>query len=286
MKEIILKSCKSTMKQWRILIWVYFIQLAVVLFLGIQYHDILKDRFSYTLDFRKLILRYDHTIINDFLNTNWPSITNLFNQLKYLILIWLLISIFLDGGMVFAATQKEKLTTQQVFKKASTYYFSFLKMAIIYLTIAAIWTSLVFFPLALKLEACIRYFSSEKYALWLIALIIIIWIKGMAVLFAWSISSRVIKLEQDVSIFQSLKYGWIVLIHNKTKTILILVLLIFIHLMLLWLYITLESSTGMTSPLLVFIFFILQQCFVFLRIGLRQSVYTGIALLHPSKRLE
>lgn len=274
------------MKQWRILIWVYFIQLAVVLFLGIQYHDILKDRFSYTLDFSKLILHYDHTIINDFLNTNWQSITNLFNQLKYLILIWLLLSIFLDGWLVFAATQKEQLTVKQVYKKASTYYFSFLKMAIIYLTIAAIWTSLVFFPLAIKLEACIRYFSSEKYALWLIALIIIIWIKGMAILFAWSISSRVIKLDQDVSIIQSLKYGWNLLIKNKTKTILILVLLIFIHLMLLWLYITLESSSGMTSPLLVFIFFILQQCFVFLRIGLRQSVYSGIALLHPSKRLE
>ncbi|MBK8245439.1 MAG: hypothetical protein IPK88_18580 [Saprospiraceae bacterium] len=286
MIELILKSINRAMKQWRILIWVYFIQLAVALFLGIQYHDILQDRFSYSLDFRKLILHYDHTIINDFLNTHWPSITNLFNQLKYLILIWLLISIFLDGGMVFAATQKEQLTVKQVYNKASTYYFFFLKMAIIYLTIAAIWTSLVFFPLALKLEACIRYFSSEKYALWLIALIIIIWIKGMAVLFAWSISSRVIKLDQDVSIFQSLKYGWNILIKNKTKTILILVLLIFIHFMLLWLYITLESSSGMTSPLLVFIFFILQQCFVFLRIGLRQSVYTGIALLHPSKRLE
>lgn len=272
------------MKQWRILIWVYFIQLAVVIFLGLQYHDILKDRFSYSLDFRKLILHYDHTIINDFLNTHWQSITNLFNQLKYLILIWLLISIFLDGGLVFAATQKEKLTTKQVVKKASTYYFSFLKMAIIYLTIAAIWTSLVFLPLASNLEACIRYFSSEKYALWLIAFIIIIWIKGMAILFAWSISSRIIKLEQDVSIFQSLKSGSIVLINNKTKTILILVLLIFIHLMLLYVYLTLESSSGMTSPLLVFIFFILQQCFVFVRIGLRQSVYTGIALLHPSKR--
>jgi hypothetical protein len=125
MIELILKSINRAMKQWRILIWVYFIQLAVALFLGIQYHDILQDRFSYTLDFRKLILHYDHTIISDFLNTHWPSITNLFNQLKYLILIWLLLSIYIDGGLVFAATQKDQLTTQQVYKKSLQLLFLF-----------------------------------------------------------------------------------------------------------------------------------------------------------------
>ena len=50
-----------------------------------------------------------------------------------------------------------------------------------------------------------------------------------------------------------------------------------LQLVLMAVYFMVEAFTGMTSPLLIFVVFVVQQAFVFFRIQIRQMTYAGIA---------
>ena len=52
-----------------------------------------------------------------------------------------------------------------------------------------------------------------------------------------------------------------------------------LQIFLVGVYWLLESVSGMTSPLLVLIFFVVQQAFVFFRIQIRQMMYASFSAL-------
>lgn len=267
------------MRQWRITGIVYIFQWCLVFTLGMQVYGVLESSIGHSLEISKLLHNYDHTVFTDFLKVHGASITPLLGQLRWLILAWLVFSVFIDAGLLVCAASPAETGGRAFWKGAAEYFFPFLKIALFFLTLALIWTAILWLPIALSIEPSFEYFSSEKYTVWMVLFGLAFYLFGLALLFLWSVSSRFVKIRSGVSIAASLKVGWQIFRKNKWRFVGLLSGFAGLQLILLIVYWQLEALSGMTSPGLILAFFVVQQAFVFFRIQLRQMLYAGVGAL-------
>ena len=95
MRHAYLQGIKTGLLQWRITASVYLIQLGLSLTLGIQIYEVLQASIGHSLEINKLMHGYDHTVLTDFLKVHGASITPLLGQIRWLLLLWLLFSVFI-----------------------------------------------------------------------------------------------------------------------------------------------------------------------------------------------
>jgi hypothetical protein len=266
-------------RQWKIAAIVYFFQLCLALTLGLQVLTVFESSIGNSLEINKLLHNYDHTVITDFLKTHGASVTPLIGQLRWLVVFYLIFSVFIDAGLLVCARAKNLATAQTFWQGAATYFFPFLKMAGIFLVFAAVWTGFVFAPIGLALQPALDSFSSEIPVVWSIVAGLVIYFLGLSCLFLWSISSRFWKIKTGDSIHSSIKNGWKFFRKNKSRLFGLLGLFFVLQCVLVLFYWLLEAFFGMTSPFLIVFMALIQQIFAFFRVQIRQMLYLGIEKL-------
>jgi hypothetical protein len=284
LKGVFWYSIKVATRQWRIASIVYFLQLCLALTVGIQVYDVMQASIGQSLEINKLLLNYDHTVITDFLKVHGASITPLIGQLRWLLLAWLFFSVFTDGGLLYCVYAPERASWIEFWRNGAANFFAFLKISLVFLLLAALWTLLLFLPIAMFFQPSLQYFPSEKYAVWLVILIVGLWLLGFVELFVWSVLSRLQHLETGSSVFVSIRAGRRVFRENRTSFMALMAGFIGLQLLLLLFYFFAEALTGMTSALLILFVFVLQQIFVFCRIQIRQMFYAGISRINIGRK--
>lgn len=278
MRAIFLQAFLSGKRQWRIAGMVYAIQLCLALTLGMQVYEVIKASIGNSLEINKLLLHYDHTVIADFLKVHGASISPLIGQLRWLLLVWLLFSVFLNGGMLVCATTMEKPGGRDFWAAGATYFFPFLKISLLFLLFALLWTAIIILPIAMYLEPALEYFSTEQYPVWIVLLLLAGYLKGLAWLYMWSVAVRLHKIRENDTIFKSLGAGWKTLWKNIRRFGGFMAGFVAIQFLLLAFYWLLEGYTGMVSPLLILVLFVVQQAVVFARVLIRLMLYKGFSL--------
>ncbi len=279
MQDIFIHSFSVGMRQWRIAAIVYVFQFCLVFTLGMQVFGILEASIGHSLEINKLLRNYDHTVLTDFLKVHGASITPLIGQLRWLILAWLLFSVFIDAGLLVCAASPEESSGRAFWKGGAGYFFPFLKIGLFFLVLALIWTAAIWTPVAVYVQPALQGLPSEKYTVWLLLCGLLMYLIGLAVLFAWSVVSRFVKIKTDASIAASLKRGFQIFRKNKWGFAGLLSGFAGLQLVLLVVYWQLEAFAGMTSPASILAFFVVQQAFVFFRIQIRQMLYAGVCAL-------
>ncbi|MBC7775010.1 MAG: hypothetical protein H7246_06175 [Phycisphaerae bacterium] len=275
-------SFSVALRQWRITAIVYFFQLFLALTLGMQAFEVLKASIGHSLEINKLLAHYDHTVITDFLKVHGASITPLIGQLRWLLLVWLIFSVFIDAGLLYCAskgTGSEQATARTFWLGGAEYFFSFLKISLLFLVLALVWTGVILLPIAIFMEPSLEYFATEQYTVWATLFLLLIYLIGLALLFIGSVLSRVIKIKTGASIASCIKKGWQVFWKNKRGFMGLMSGFIGLQIVLVTVYWLLESVIGMTSPLGILVLFVAQQAFVYFRIQIRQMMYAGVGSL-------
>jgi hypothetical protein len=278
LRDAFLHGFRNGIRQWRIAAIVYFIQLCLALTLGMQVYEVLHASIGNSLEISKLLQGYDHTVITDFLKIHGASITPLIGQLRWLLLVWLIFSVFIDSGLLYCAALPGQASGRSFWQGGATYFFSFLKIGLFFLALALVWTVVIWLPAAMFLEPSLEFFPSEKYTVWGVLLLLAVWLTGLAALLVWSLLSRLHYLQHNSSIIGSLKNGAQVFQKNKIRFLSLLAAFAGIQMVLVVIYLWLEANSGMTSPVLILVFFVLQQAFVFARIQIRQMMYAGMSV--------
>lgn len=277
----IIQTFRKTANLWQITAIVYLFSLALALTLGMQVFNVLEASIGHSLAVRDLLEHYDHTVLSDFLKVHGASITPLLGQLRWLILLWFLFSVFLDGGMIASTnlTQAEMgdFKILEIFWWGAARFFGqFLKIVAFFTLLAVLWSALIFVPILTFLEPSIQWFPSEKYSVWIVLLLVGLWLVGMALLWLWSILSRFQNVRNHKNFGQSLRSGGASLRSNWWYVLVFFSVFLALHVSVLGIYLFFEALLGMTTPLLIFLFFVLQQLTVFFRIRIRQFLYAGL----------
>ncbi len=276
-RSVFFRGFVVSIRQWRISAVVYFFQLCLVLTLGMQVYEVLTASIGKSLEINKLLFGYDHTVMTDFLKVHGASITPLLGQLRWLLLVWMLFSVFIDAGLLVAAASPEATGGRTFWEGGARYFFRFLKIRLIMLVLVILWTLVLLLPVALLFQPSVEYFSSEKPMVWLTLGALAVYFVGLVMLFLWSVVSRLVNMKTDASIAKSIRQGGRIFWQHKGRLLVIFTGFGIVQVLLIMLYWTLEGLTGMTSPLLMLVFFGMQQAFVFGRILIRQMVYVGVS---------
>lgn len=277
MSTAFFSGIKAGLRQWRVAAIVYAIQLCLALTLGMQVYEVFRSSIGNSLEINKLLLHYDHTVVSDFLKIHGSSITPLLGQLRWLLLVWLLFSVFLHGGLLYAALQPGRASWREFWQAGADYFFAFLRVDLVMLFLAFLWSAGILIPLFTHLEPALEYFSTEKYAVWMALSVIAIWVAGLAVLFLISVLCRM-QYMKSPGLVSALRAGARIFWRNKGHFILLLLVFSLLHLLFILIYWILECATGMTSPFMILAIFLLQQAFSFARPILRAMVYAGIGV--------
>lgn len=271
----LIQNYKTTCQQWRITAIVYGIQLALAFTLGMQVFEVMKASIGNSLNLNTLLLQYDHTVVMDFLKVHGGSITPLVGQLRWLLLVWMIIAVFLDAGMLYAATSPPQASGRDFWEGGARYFFKFLGISLFFLLLFLIWTGLLLLPIAMTIQPSLEYFSSEKYTVWLLLFAILLWLMGVAELVGMSVLSRLSCIREGHSAWSGIKNGIRAFRANKRPYMALLGCIFLFQVALMALYLKIEANTGF-STMGVLGLFGLQQLFSFLRVQLRQFLYVAL----------
>ncbi|MEZ4927323.1 MAG: hypothetical protein R3A50_13680 [Saprospiraceae bacterium] len=270
---------KTGSRQWRVTGIVYFLQFCLALTIGMQVYEVLQASIGSSLEVNKLMSGYDHTVITDFLKVHGASVSPLIGQMRWILLVWLLFSVFINGGLLYCADNPEEAKASVFWKTGAWLFFPYLKIALLFLAFAALLVAAFFLPLAAAFQPAIQYFPSEVYFVWICFLSIFLVFLGLAKLFIMSVLSRFHYLRNRDSVFKSVLYAFKQFRRNWKRYLGVMLVFGVMQLFLLGVYMFIEAFTGMRSPLLILFVFLIQQAFAFVRVLVRQMMYTSLAHL-------
>ncbi len=279
MMEYVKYGIGQGLRQWRIALVVYIIQLLLAMTLGMQLYQVFEASIGDSLELQKLIKSYDHTVISDLLNVHGGSITPIIGQARWVVLAYMIFSVFINAGLTYSVHQGST-TLKEFWKGGGTYFFRFFKLGLLYLVGYLILLILIGMAAGTVLGN-IQAYSSEKIAFLWWGLLVFITIVSMAQLFAASAYSKLAIIDGQ-SIWSSFISGWRTLGQRWLPTWGILISMILIQIMIYTIYLYVEGVSGMTSTVTVLIFFLIQQMVVFFRSVWKLMVYNGMERVYRS----
>jgi hypothetical protein len=269
------KAIKRGRQYWPIALTVYAIELALVLTVGLQVYQVLEASIGSSLEVQKLTNGYDFTVFTDFLKVHGASITPLLGQLRWLILLWLLVSVFLQGGMLWTVTARPEHNKMSGFwSHCSRYFFPFLGIGVFFLALALISGAALLLPTLSNFETIIANSESEKTLVFRILAGLIVWALVLILLYIWAIQSRIVYIRwQDNGIWKAIRGGftrtWRMLGRNLAIVLTALTVMACIG----FYYNHLALLVGSQNGIALIGLFLLQQVFSIFRTFLRMGVY-------------
>jgi hypothetical protein len=271
------------LRHWKIVLLVYLLQLMLAIPLAMQVWHVLEASIGNSLEINKLLPGYDHTVISDFLKVHGGSITPLIGQLRWVLAIWALASVFINGGVLFTLVKRTP-NWLAFWTGGATYFFRFVKIALLFLLLLLLWTGIVLLPYLSKLQINLETMASEKTVLGYLLLLVIGWAFGFIYLSNAAIIAKTAIIEQGQTTWQALKQGLGFTFRYFFQTTSIFLVFSALQLLAITIYWWLEGRTGMVTPGMVMVFFLAQQGLVFIRILVRMMCVSGVSGVY-SKQL-
>lgn len=278
MKHLILilkLAIQTGLSQWRAAASVYVVQLLLALTIGMQVYEVLHASIGNSLEINKLLYQYDHTVITDFLKAHGSSLTPLIGQIRWLVLIWLLFAVFLDGGLIYVAIRPGRHTWADFWKGAAVFFRPFLVLGAVFLILLGVWTAIVLGPAFAFLQPSLEVLPDERYSIVIFMVAMVVWIWGTCVLLILSVLSRTAYFRHP-SLRASLKQAWEKWRKQKGRYLSLLAFIGMLIIILTVAYWSVVSLTEMASAGAILLVFLLQQTYMFTRMLLRITLYAGI----------
>jgi hypothetical protein len=267
MFTILTQAFRRTIQNWPIVLLIFIVNFCLGLCLAFPAFNILQTESNQSLAFDNLITGFDFTIFSDFLTKGGKSLKSLLPIGFALTALYAILNVFFSGGILSQFTLRETFRVSDFLRNSAKYFFKFLLIFLIQIVflIFAIIVSLVIYSI----------FGAIAYG------------KIEPIFMAWMIPPTVFMLFYITFLLNVGDYAK-VLLHRDTllnpwnafwkastyvftnfKTMYIYWSVLMASVILLLFYLWLESATGMTSGFTIWLFFVVQQVFVFCRVFLR-----------------
>lgn len=279
----ILTGISSPPKAIRLWGFLYLILLLLALLLALPIDNLLSMVFGRSLDLNRHLGEFDYTVFADLMNNYGNSISMLLFHAKWIILIYLVISVFLSGGLVsHFFRDKNRFRFSDFVKDAGHFFWRFLRLNIYFLFFYAVVFGLCF-VLFQTILGGLSPFEIENdtritpafYCATGLALLLGILVNSVQSLAKYEI------VNQDASFIH-------VSILQAAKTVFrnLLTFILFYAILLLLLYIWyllnkwVQQAFNPQGNIGLYLMLVFGQFFIFLRVALQLIKYSGLNYLH------
>lgn len=264
-------------KQRRVVLLVYFIQLVIAVPIGIQVYHVIEASIGNSMSLNIIQEGFNRTVVADFLNVHGASITPLIGTLRYVVPMFLVLSIFLHAGMIGNVVRGNHRITD--FFNAGVHHFKhFLIFDLIFFLLIILWSIIVWVPFILWMGNPLENLSSEKILIIGISIAGTIYLIGLSIIWILAFNIKVSDVREKISWIKSVKKGWIFWKKSITKQCVIFLSYVIIHLIAIFIYMVITDPIGAGSMWLIVFVMLLQQMFSLFRIGLRIALFKSLSL--------
>ena len=266
---------EAVKQQWRAGLLIYVIQLLLSLTLGVQVFHVLEASIGDSLSMDILSKGFSRTVFEDFFNNHGASVSPLVGMARWIIIVYLLISILLHGGLLSNIIH-QKRSISDLFKAGARYYFPFFIIVMTGLLLLVLITGFVWIPTFALIGNPLEGKVSEPVFALVIAIAIFIYFVLVLHIMLWSLNSRISYLHQPGPLWLHIRRGWQKLVRFWRNQVGVSLLFFIIYLIMAWIYSRIIDDWGASSYLIIWGTILLQQAFVFTRVMLRVAFFGGI----------
>lgn len=267
MFTILRQAFRRTAQNWKIVLLIFFINLCLGLCLAFPAFNILQTESNHSLAFNNLISDFDFTVFTDFLNKNSKSLKPLLPITFITTAFYICLNIFFSGGILSQFTIRDTFRLSDFFKNSAHYFLNFLLIFLIQLVlnIIALITSIVLFGV---FGTIADGKTEPTFVAWMIPPFIFM---VFCVTFLLNVGDYAKVLLHRDELLNPWKAFWkaFVYIFKNLKTMSIYWAVLLVAGILMLFYLWLESISGMTSGITIWLFFLVQQAFIFCRVFIR-----------------
>ena len=259
---------KSAGKSKKMAAVIYAVIFLLALILAIPFHTALLSQTGNSMALHALLKHFNYTIFSDFMNSSGKVINIFILAALWMGIFYFLFTVFFTGGILNVLSDGNmKFSILNFLTGCEKYFFRFFRLGIYLLIIQFLTAVIIFFPLSKILstnyettqnEASLFYISLTGVIIFTVLFILILIIGDYAkIILFHNDSGKVVK-----TIGKSFQFVFGHLFGTYTLYLLILV----IPVLLFVFYILLDNAVGMISGFTIFIMFLSQQAFIWLRV--------------------
>ena len=267
----------SIIKRFRLISLAYLSLLIPALLVALPFRSYFTKAMSQYISPGKLLTGFDYTAFSELMNFRGDEIKAAFSQSFWLFIFYFFISVFVTGAIIHILQDKEKKAKFINFiSGGSKYFWRFLRLSIIFFILHALVAVIIYVPFGIMVKNTFKHAATEKSTFFLFLPFGIVHL--LIAIYLWLISNytRFIIVQTGSrlvlkSIWKALKF---VSSHFFGTYGLILLLFIF-PLLLMMVYFKASANVEMTSGLLIFTGFLIQQFYFWLREATRVWAYAS-----------
>lgn len=267
----LIQIIKRGFEKPRLISIVYAIQFVLALTIGLQVYQVFGASIGNSLSLDGLKAGNAHMVINDLLNTHGASLSPLLGQVRWMVIVYLIVAAFVHGGIWYTLIKGYDKTS--IWIGGATYFLKMLMIGVVMSLIFIIWTGLVWGPYLSKIRYWMEHLPSEEPILWGGIAIAILWSVGAIFIFVASSFCKILVIRDQkkvgAAIWKSIKGS----IRKTWKCIPVLFVFFVLIALLYLMHSFVDDWTFLSTTLGVFLLFVIQQLIVWIKIGLRISTY-------------
>lgn len=259
-----LKSA-SRLKKMTTLIFAVTFLLALVL--AIPFNSTLSNQAGNTMALNSLLKHFDYTTYTDFMRISGKAIRPFITTAIWMGMFYLLFTVFFAGGVLnILSSEGQKFSIKNFLEGCGKFFFRFLRLAIYMIFLLLLVTAIVSMPIGMIIASAYQTVQSEASLFYIILAGAIVYALFFVLVLMIGDYAKIIMFKNDSK--KSLKSVW-----TSTKFVfrhffgayLLYILLLIAPILFFVIYFFLDNSIGMVSGFTIFVMFLIQQIFVWLR---------------------
>lgn len=260
------KAAKSP----RMLFILYATNILMALLLALPFMGFMKNSLGNSKLLENVLQGFDFTVFSNLMFYHADGIAVILGNIKWLLLAFFTLSIFLTGGII-RTLNKEKFTTSQFFAGAAYNFFRFLGLSLIIIFVQIIFALLVYVPMVMILDSIGQgaEYTELSYYYVVIGAFVLHLLIFLFISMIGDYAKFYLVLNDSFNIFKGFWKGVRYVFKNFLKTYFLYLFLLFIPAVIMYIYLYLEKDIKMATGVGILIVFAMQQAFVFLRNFLR-----------------
>ncbi len=266
---------QKAIKLPRMLFIIYFANFFTALILALTFKGVIEESFGQSGILSTLIKDFDFTTFTNLMFDHGDAIGAVIGGIKWLIIAYFLMSIFLTGGII-ETFNKDKFTTSSFFGGAAYNFFRFLGLSLVMILVQFIFLFIVYIPLSMILksvsenmtpEVTLYYIAISGFVFHLLIFLFISMIGDYAKFY--------LVLNDSFNVFKGFWNGVKYVFGNFLRTYILYLILLFLPAVIMYLYLYLERDIKMATGVGILIVFGMQQAFMILRVFVRTWILSS-----------
>lgn len=269
--EAYTNGLKTTVKSYKMITLVYTVILFLGLVVAIPFFFGLKSAVGMTISPGKLLKEFDYTSFVEIMKNHGEEIRSSIIQGAWIVVLFMVLSIFLTGGILRTLRQgHKKFGLYNFFAGCGKFFYRFLRLSIYSLVLHFLLALIIYIPFGIIVSAGFEHSFTEKTIFYIFMAFAGIHLLLGVYFLVITDYARFILVTRDSrkalkSLWQSAKF-----VSNKfLGTYFLFILLMVIPFIFFYLYFFMTDRVEFTTGIMILTLFIIQQIFIWMRSAFR-----------------